>query len=180
MTDLPQLALSVRQPWAWAIIHAGKDIENRTARSISFMQPIVGWRAIHASRHLTRDEYEEGRAFLTSLGIACPPAIELQRGGIIGSVDVTGVVKESASPWFFGPRGLVLANPRPCEFIPARGELGCFRWKSATDLAGARVTVPRWMLPAEQQRRAAPDDLFAGEQKEPEAEPDLFGGEAAQ
>ena len=23
-------ALSVRQPWAWAIIYAGKDVENRT------------------------------------------------------------------------------------------------------------------------------------------------------
>lgn len=22
-------ALSVRQPWAWAIVHAGKDVENR-------------------------------------------------------------------------------------------------------------------------------------------------------
>jgi hypothetical protein len=22
-------ALSIRQPWAWAILHAGKDIENR-------------------------------------------------------------------------------------------------------------------------------------------------------
>lgn len=29
MTELPPLALSVRQPWAWAIIYAGKDIENR-------------------------------------------------------------------------------------------------------------------------------------------------------
>jgi hypothetical protein len=23
-------ALTVRQPWAWAIVHGGKDIENRT------------------------------------------------------------------------------------------------------------------------------------------------------
>lgn len=28
--DLPEFALSIRQPWAWAIVYAGKDIENRT------------------------------------------------------------------------------------------------------------------------------------------------------
>ena len=26
-------ALSIRQPWAWAILHAGKDIENRDWRT---------------------------------------------------------------------------------------------------------------------------------------------------
>lgn len=35
MLDLPELALSVRQPWAWAIIHAGKDIENRSWQDIT-------------------------------------------------------------------------------------------------------------------------------------------------
>lgn len=29
-SDLPPLALSIRQPWAWAILCAGKDIENRS------------------------------------------------------------------------------------------------------------------------------------------------------
>ncbi len=24
------LAISIRQPWAWAVIRAGKDVENRT------------------------------------------------------------------------------------------------------------------------------------------------------
>lgn len=28
---LPRKALSVRQPWAWAIIFGGKPIENRSA-----------------------------------------------------------------------------------------------------------------------------------------------------
>lgn len=27
-SDLHQVALSIRQPWAWAILHAGKDIES--------------------------------------------------------------------------------------------------------------------------------------------------------
>ena len=33
MTALPRLALSIRQPWAWAIINAGKDIEYRQWRT---------------------------------------------------------------------------------------------------------------------------------------------------
>jgi hypothetical protein len=28
----PKRAISVRQPWAWAIVHAGKDVENRSRR----------------------------------------------------------------------------------------------------------------------------------------------------
>ncbi len=28
----PMLALSIRQPWAWAVIHAGKDVENRSSK----------------------------------------------------------------------------------------------------------------------------------------------------
>ena len=31
----PNKALSVRQPWAWAIIHGGKDIENRVTRAVT-------------------------------------------------------------------------------------------------------------------------------------------------
>jgi len=32
---LPSIALSVRQPWAWAIIHAGKPVENRSKLAIA-------------------------------------------------------------------------------------------------------------------------------------------------
>lgn len=39
MNDIPRLALSVRQPWPWAILHAGKDIENRS------------WQAVGGGRH---------------------------------------------------------------------------------------------------------------------------------
>ncbi|WP_409188395.1 hypothetical protein [Bradyrhizobium sp. RDM4] len=34
---LPEFALSVRQPWAWAIIHGGKDVENRSAPAVRNM-----------------------------------------------------------------------------------------------------------------------------------------------
>ncbi len=50
---LPTKALSVRQPWAWAIIYGGKDIENRTAVSVrkGTMEPKEI--CIHASKGMT-------------------------------------------------------------------------------------------------------------------------------
>jgi hypothetical protein len=49
-------ALSVRQPWAWAIIHAGKDIENWTWRT-----HYRGEVAIHASSKMDESGREMGR-----------------------------------------------------------------------------------------------------------------------
>ena len=160
---LPDIALSVRQPWAWALIYAGKDIENRSPGAVKWMErvaPISGRRAIHASKGMTREYYEDGRGFMASLGIVCPPPAELQRGGIIGVVRVTGVVKESQSPWFKGPRGLLVGDPRPCEFVPAAGQLGYFRWTAADP--GIVPPPARWMLPRAAVGSAEPpvDDLF--------------------
>lgn len=146
---LPDLAISVRQPWAWGLVYAGKDIENRSPGAIKWMErmaPIAGRRAIHASKGMTREEYEEARDFMASIDVVCPPAAELLRGGIIGAVTVTGVVKQSASPWFFGPCGMIIADPQPCEFVPAVGQLGYFKWTPADS---SIVPPPaRWMLPA--------------------------------
>lgn len=142
----PKLALSVRQPWAWAIIHAGKDIENRSWQAVNHGLKMRGRIAIHAAKGLTRAEYDSAAAFMASIGVQCPPARELLRGGIIGSVDVIDVVTASDSKWFFGPRGLVLANPQPCELIPAIGALGYFNWEPAS--ADMRPTPNKWMLPA--------------------------------
>lgn len=141
----PELALSVRQPWAWAIIHAGKDIENRAWQPGSHALQRRGRVAVHAGRGLTREEYVYARDRIRDLGFTCPGAHELHRGGIIGSVEVVDVVERTDSPWFKGPIGLVLRNPEPCVFIPAVGQLGYFRWKPADS---ASVPEPAsWMLP---------------------------------
>ncbi len=129
--SLPTLALSVRQPWAWAIIFAGKDIENRSWQAVNHGLKRRGPVAIHAAKGMTQDEYEHAKDFMRDMGVICPRAIDLERGGIIGTVDVVDVVKESASPWFFGPRGLVLANAKPVPFVPAVGALGYFAWTEA-------------------------------------------------
>lgn len=143
---LPQLALSVRQPWAWAIIHAGKDIENRSWQAVNHGLNTRGRIAIHAAKGLTRDEYEGAAEFMASIGVKCPEARDLLRGGIIGSVEVIDVVTGSDSRWFFGPRGLVLADPEPCDLIPAVGALGFFRWEAAGE--DILPSPNKWMLPA--------------------------------
>lgn len=152
MSAMPHLALSVRQPWAWAIIHAGKDIENRTWQAVNHGLKKRGRIAIHASKGMGKEEYEDARDFINEIlaaspdfGMRCPAAIDLLRGGIVGSVDVVDVVTDSESDWFMGPRGLVLRNPLPCEFVPSVGALGYFEWKPAE--ASIVPGPARWMLP---------------------------------
>lgn len=141
-------ALSVRQPWAWAIIHAGKDVENRSWQAVNHGLRMRGRICIHAAKGMTRDEYHDARDFMETLGICAPEAHDLLRGGIIGSIEVVDVVSKSDSPWFFGPRGIVLRDPRPMKFVPAKGALGYFDWEPA-DIS----TVPppaAWMRPKPQ------------------------------
>lgn len=147
--ELPRLALSVRQPWAWAIIHAGKDCENRGPMMLRHLpKPIERPIAIHAAKGLAKYEYESASEFMAKIGVVCPPPADLLRGGIIGAVTVTRVTKPSAPPlsrWFCGPRALMLENPQPCEFIPSVGALGYFAWEAAD----ASIVPPpaKWMLP---------------------------------
>lgn len=124
MLGLP--ALSIRQPWAWLILHAGKDIENRTWRT-SFRGRVL----IHAAKNMTRTEYEECEDFLASrclCGRLSLPAFDaLQRGGIVGVADITGCWVKHQSSWFTGPYGFSLAKAEPLPLVPCRGALGFFR-----------------------------------------------------
>jgi hypothetical protein len=145
MKDFPDIALSVRQPWTWGIIHAGKPVENRDWRRPNPGLKFRGRVAVHASKGMTRDEYLQAASFMHTIGVVCPPARDLLRGGIIGSVEVVDVVSQYPSPWFFGPRALVLRDPRPCNFIPCAGALGFFKWQAIE--AGNPAAPARWMLP---------------------------------
>jgi hypothetical protein len=97
LTDLAKLPiLSIRQPWAWAILHAGKDFENRNW-STSFRGQFL----IHASKACTRDEYDDACSFMVrKCGVALeevPSLKELDRGGIIGVAKITDCVSHSSS-----------------------------------------------------------------------------------
>lgn len=142
--DVPTKALSVRQPWAWAIMFAGKDIENRSWQAVNRGLTFRGRIALHASSGMLRGEYQEAAEFMASIGVECPPAIDLWRGAVLGSVEVVDVVKESPSPWFFGPRGLVLRNPKPLVPVPVKGCLGYFNWQDHR--ADGFPEPAKWML----------------------------------
>jgi hypothetical protein len=115
-------ALSIRQPWAWLVIYAGKDIENR-----DWATRVRGRVLVHAAKGMTRDEYAEVREFCDQSAAAIVPDFDaLQRGGIIGSVEILNCVEHSRSRWFFGRYGFVLANPKPLAFVPFKGSLGFF------------------------------------------------------
>lgn len=117
------IALSIRQPWAWLIVNGGKDIENR-----NWPSTFRGRFAIHAAKRCTNAEYQEAKQFMARVGLTVelPPLADLERGGIIGVVELVDCVKKSESPWFFGPYGFVLANAEPLPFEPCKGALKFF------------------------------------------------------
>lgn len=104
--------LTIKQPWAYAIMHLGKDIENRNWR-----MNYRGWLAVHASQTV----YGFG-----TLPDGSKVSLEMTnvRGAIIGAVRVIDCVTEHPSVWFEGPFGLVLDLPIPIKPIEYRGSLG--------------------------------------------------------
>ena len=122
------LALSIRQPWASLILLAGKDIENRTWEA-RVRGPIL----IHAAKSMTIREYAEAMTFaravasweIADLDDSLHPE-NLPRGGIIGSVNLAACLHRSPSPWFQGPYGFALRDPKLLPFVPIRGQLGFF------------------------------------------------------
>jgi hypothetical protein len=127
-------ALSVRAPWWWAILHCGKDIENRdwytNFRGTIYLHAGKFWQWGEIENDLVSiwhilgggDIYPDLRAYgydKEKMRAGC--------GSIVGKVDIVECHTDSASPWFFGKYGFQLANPiafqRP---VPFKGALGFF------------------------------------------------------
>ena len=108
--------LTVKRPWSWSLIYAGKNIENRKQYS-----SYRGLLLIHAGQGTD----QAGIEFLRSLGIE-PPAEAFQAGHIVGSVRVTGCVSGSSSRWAKpGMWHIQVSDPRPAtQLVTARGNLG--------------------------------------------------------
>lgn len=92
-------ALSIRQPWAHAILHFGKRVENREwERAPEWM--IGKTFLLHAAKGCTRDEYLGAAAFMEDICASHPwegstilPGLpKLTRGAIIGRAKLAGVV----------------------------------------------------------------------------------------
>lgn len=153
-------AITVKQPWAWAIIHAGKDVENRTRNiAASYRGPLL----IHAG--LTEDisawSNQLIRAAIPRMGRPALPGhggatvgLGLHYGAIIGVVDlinahrsnhghrlVDGCCKSAwAEQW--ADAHLVLANPRPLSRpVYCRGALGL--WRPSPDVAAKATQLIR-------------------------------------
>jgi hypothetical protein len=111
-------AISVHQPWAWAILHAGKNVENRTWRT-RHRGPLL----IHAAKNRETYSTQNSTRWEERFGIGLPSWEELPKGAIVGVVDVVGCVRESTSQWAdSGYWYWLLANPRPFdEAIHYRG-----------------------------------------------------------
>jgi len=115
-------ALSVRQPWAWAIIEGHKRIVNRTW----YPGDLSGDFAIHAPSVFEAETYTT--LTLTFPEIDWPKPARFKYGGIIGLVSYGGSIhggqSATADPWFTGPYGWMLSNPRRLPFIECKGALG--------------------------------------------------------
>lgn len=101
-------ALSIRQPWAWLIVHGHKDIENR-----DWSTPFRGQLLVHAGLTMTRAYYDQvteelGNASMLPAG-GLPSYEDLPRGGLVG--------------WTFR---FVLRDSRPMPFVSWKGRLQFF------------------------------------------------------
>jgi hypothetical protein len=120
-------ALSVRQPWVWAILEAGKDVENRDWKSA--WAP-AGRLFLHAAGTFDRAEFDADAAKIEAIcGQRPPPFSKLKKGGLVATFRVARAVRHDrpTSPW--ATPGLVhlhLVDVRPVPFVPMKGQLGFF------------------------------------------------------
>jgi hypothetical protein len=85
--------LSIHQPWAWAILHAGKDVENRT-----WGTPYRGPLLIHASK--SRKSCDAQRHdFESRFDVLLPSFDSMPKGAIVGMVALVGCASDSRSKW---------------------------------------------------------------------------------
>ena len=119
-------ALSIRPPWAHAIAHLGKRIENRTW-STRYRGPLL----IHASSTFVRSEFDE---LADILGYRVEPH-ECASGAIIAIANLVDCVEASAvadDPWTCGPIAWILDDVRVLSTpIRASGRLGL--WKPSPE-----------------------------------------------
>lgn len=138
-------ALSIKQPWLFCILHAGKTVENRTWAPPTWA---IGTRiALHASK---RDD-----SYITASRLAGENlsryALDMPRGAIVATAVLAGWLDEKGqassrdlldfeSGWFFGPVGWVLRDVHALtQPIPCKGALGL--WKVPTEIEEALANV---------------------------------------
>jgi hypothetical protein len=142
-------ALSMRQPWLWAVLELGKTIENRRWNT-HYRGPIL----LHAAKGCTVKECIQAMDWIRA---ATSPSLDawgkwpglesVERGGICGYAEIVDVLRpdmeglgESLVNWsqvrWWMPEqfGFVLRNVRRLPFAPCRGALGLFEIPDAHEV----------------------------------------------
>jgi hypothetical protein len=112
-------AVSIRQPWAHAIFHFDKKVENR-----SWLLP-TGKRDAVSLVHAGKQKDTEGYAILRDMGFDVPHVLPC--GGIVGIVEFDGCTYKSRSPWaVHGLCHWIIKRAAPLPFLPWKGQLSFF------------------------------------------------------
>lgn len=123
-------ALSIRQPYAWAIVAGYKPVENR-----DWPTKFRGRVLIHASKkEETGDVDGVVRSVAVQTGRTDAEVLKeygdhLLSGGlgaIIGAATVTDCVQDMDSEWFYGKFGFVMGDARAIDPVPCKGALSFF------------------------------------------------------
>jgi ASCH domain len=110
--------ITIKQPYASAIILGLKDVENRTWTTTH-----RGTIAIHSARSINTDGHSKIQRIS---GIDLPDNLPL--GQILGYIDILDITTDSDSPYaIHGNYHWILGNPRPLRHpIPMAGKLGLY------------------------------------------------------
>jgi ASCH domain len=142
-------ALSVRQPWAWALIYGvkrPKRIENR-----SWSTRHRGDLVIHASKGLVdwqSRSLDRWREEIPDLPDLLAEPFERHFGCLYGLLDLVDDLPFSEvqdQPFAEGPRCWITEDPRPIEPVPYRGQQGFFDVPAdlVRCLSWDRAAIPR-------------------------------------
>jgi hypothetical protein len=136
-------AVTIRQPWAQAILHLGKDVENRSWRTLH-RGPLL----IHAASYRELHPREK-----LSENMSKPPSSEslknLPIGCIVGILDIVGCVRRSKSKWADTDSWhWLIENPRPIRPATCSRRLGLW-----TPSAAVMRRLPLWIRKPKADRR---------------------------
>ena len=160
-------ALTLTQPWAWLVVHGGKDIENRTWNTKH-----RGAFLIHAAKGMKASDFDA--AYDMAHGIDQNLAWRLldikhtsgfERGGIIGATNLYTVIHPllafqmpSRLPWHMPEQfGFVLGDTQLLPFLPCKGSLGFWGHFQIRD--GKAVQIERQETEDECSARAVRDEM---------------------
>lgn len=155
----PPKALSIRQPYAFAVVMGFKPVENRERENpndpfLKFRGPVL----IHASLKEEREDVDDVLRLIAeqSGGVYSYAAVaglyhkHRALGAIVGAATITDCITKHPSRWFNGPYAFVFENPKFCRPVECKGALGFFTVPADT-LTRVRVP-PYWPASVETSR----------------------------